>query len=798
MAISLSSAFSQNSDLETSAKLTGRVTDERKEGIPGITVLLKGTTQGTITDFEGKYTMTNIKPGTYTIEVSGVSYEKQEFQLTFNPGQRLIQSITLKDSTSELEEVVVTAESEAQTLELSAKSVKVIETHELKLKSADMVAVMAQTEGVNVQRSGGLGSSIRFSLNGLSGDQIRFFYNAIPMDFTPFGTGIADVPVNLIDRVEIYKGVVPIKFGADALGGGVNLVAPEVYDGFGGSVSYQFGSFNTHRTSGYLNYADKQSGLFVAGSGFYDYTDNNYEIDVAIANERGQLQPETVERFNDAYRAFGGNLKMGIRNKKWANELSLEGYYGENDNEIQNSLQPGFIDQPSLGINQVVAGNPFGDLRFTSFSEGLNIRYDADLTQKWNTDLTAGYNYNERVSIDTSRNLYNWRGEVERVQNVPGEFGEADNLVTKSRSVFARQLITYDLSEKHSLQFVIAPTYTHRTADDLLIDGEFDPALDDGYLLNIVSGLEYTSTWLNDQLENIAFVKYYHQNLRLESVSPSIVGIQVEQRTENNYGAGNATKYDWSNRFFSKLSYEFTYRLPDQFEVFGDGLLIQRNLELRPESSHNVNFLLNFQNSERAKQDWEVQVNFFLRNTRNLIRLFPVTTISGEIELFQNQNIFSSTSQGFELSGNWEDIIKGFTLSANTTYQRFFNNSDVGPFASFEGDRIPNEPYFFANGTAEYEFKNLLKQNDKLNFFWTTRFVESFFIAWESSGLRQFKPDVPSQTMHAAGITHRMNINNINQALTLEIQNLTNEKVFDFFGVQRPGRAFYIKSTIQF
>lgn len=101
----------------------------------------------------------------YTIEISEVSYEKQEFQLTFNPGQKLTRSVILEESTSELEEVVVSAESEAQVLELSAKSVQVIGTREVKLKSAGLGEVMAQTEGMNVQRSGGLGSNTRFSLN---------------------------------------------------------------------------------------------------------------------------------------------------------------------------------------------------------------------------------------------------------------------------------------------------------------------------------------------------------------------------------------------------------------------------------------------------------------------------------------------------------------------------------------------------------------------------------------------------------------------------------------------------------
>ncbi|MEM6815133.1 MAG: carboxypeptidase-like regulatory domain-containing protein, partial [Bacteroidota bacterium] len=237
---------------QSPATFSGKVTDERGESIPGITVLLKNTTKdasqkGAITNRQGKFSIAAIQPGTYTIELSGVGFEKQVFQLTFKSGDKLTRSITLEESTTEMDEVVVVAESEARALELSAKSVQVIETREVKLKSADLGEVMAQTEGVNVQRGGGLGSNTRFSLNGLSGDQIRFFYDGIPLNYTPYAFGIANVPVNMIERVEIYKGVVPIQFGADALGGAVNLASPEIYDGLAGSASYQVGSFNTHR-----------------------------------------------------------------------------------------------------------------------------------------------------------------------------------------------------------------------------------------------------------------------------------------------------------------------------------------------------------------------------------------------------------------------------------------------------------------------------------------------------------------------------------------------------------------------
>ncbi|MEM1118803.1 MAG: carboxypeptidase-like regulatory domain-containing protein [Bacteroidota bacterium] len=789
-------AYTQTPQLGT---LSGTVTDDRGEPLFGITILVKNTDRGEATDLDGQFTITNIPPSRYTLAVSGIGYEEQSFEVTVKTGNNELPTITLVESTTLLDGVTVTAQSEKTRLESTAQAIEVIETKEVKLQSADLGEIMAKTEGVNVQRSGGLGSGFRFSLNGLSGDQVRFFFDGVPLNFSPYGFGIANVPVNMIDRVEIFKGVVPVQFGADALGGAVNLVPPSVRNGWSGAASYQTGSFGTHRVTGNLNYADEQTGLFVVAGGFFDYTDNNYKIDVAVDEMRedgtptGRLKQVTVRRFHDAYQAYGANLKIGIRDKKWADELSLEAYYGNYDNEIQNSQSPGLIDEPSLGISQAVAGNPFGELRFTSVSKGLNLNYRLTPNDQWDIHLQAGYNDDERVSIDTSRNLYNWFGEVIRVNRTAGEFELPDNLITISQAYYARQQVAYKFSPQHALKLSVAPTYSYRTGDDLLVDGPNDPALDEGFLFDLVTGLEYTAKLLDERLENIAFAKNYRQSVRNESFDPSTNSIFLEERTASNFGAGNGLRYSWTDRLTTKVSYEFAYRLPRQDEIFGDGQLVIENLELLPENSHNVNFATSLRSQPSARTDWQVQANVFVRQIDNLILLLVDQEGFGSFE-----NVWSATSQGIELGGRWADLVPGLAISANTTYQRYYNTSDDGPFASFEGDRIPNTPYLFANGSLEYQREDLLRSQDRLSLFLNTRYVHEFFIGWESAGLRQFKQSVPAQLVHSAGLTYQMLINDRQVAFTLDSQNITNAKVFDLFGVQRPGRAFFFKTTINF
>ena len=71
-------------------------------------------------------------------------------------------------------ETKVHAVTPGQELKQSAAAVTVVETQQAKQQAADLGEVLARTQGVAVQRAGGLGSDLRFSMNGLTDEEIRF------------------------------------------------------------------------------------------------------------------------------------------------------------------------------------------------------------------------------------------------------------------------------------------------------------------------------------------------------------------------------------------------------------------------------------------------------------------------------------------------------------------------------------------------------------------------------------------------------------------------------------------------
>lgn len=767
--------------------LSGEVTDQQGASVPFAYVSIDSLKVGITADEKGRYRLKNIPFGRHKITARSAGFKSQTEVVTLKNQSKRNVDFSLEEEAQALEEVTIIGESKSESLRVSAKAVSVLETREVKLQAADLGDVLTQVAGVNVRKSGGLGSSNRLSLNGLTDDQIRFMVDGIPLDLMGYSNGIANVPVNLTERVEVYKGVVPIALGADALGGAVNLTTPKELSSNAGNVSYQIGSFGTHRiaANGELNF--KGSGLFISGSGYYDYTKNDYKIEVEEQlpeNPRGRLSPVTVRRFHDTYGAYGMRATLGIRNKSWTEELSFEVFTNQYDQDIQNNL---------------VMAIPYGEIVEGATNYGALLRYQHKVLQKLEIDLAAGYYDNEFYAVDTSRFIYNWFGERVTDENgdvlfrQPGEVEATDRLLWDKVS-YARTNLSYQINDRHSIGYALAPTHSRRTGDERWLEEQIpiDPLNDKNTIFNLTQGLDYSWKSQNGKWGNTFFLKDYRQTLKIEEALRD----QEESRKVSYQGLGNYARLKLNDRWLLKLSYERSIRLPRITEVFATSVLDQNNLDLLPERSHNVNMEANYRNKVESATDWGINLTVFGRSIDNLIVFFANDITGGY------QNVDQVQSKGMELSAFWESPNNQLRLDGNTTWLDFRNTSNEGRYAGFEGDRIPNRPYYFVNGSSKYSFTDIRKPNDKLSFFYNMQYVHEFFRGWESAGsnsiLAGSKDIIPSQLIQNVGLTYESLLKSVKLSYTFQIQNLMNDRNFDFFGVQKPGRAFYFKLTTQF
>ena len=732
-------------------------------------------------DSAGRFLVEGLAPGTYEVHTYVPGCEPAGYRVQVSPGQRtplhaeLVPGEAL-ETTIEVEGRKLT---QAEERKASAEAVHVVELEQARQQTADLGEVLSRNAGVSVQRTGGLGSASRLSLNGFTGEQVRFFLDGVPLELAGFGLELANVPVNLLERVEVYRGVVPVRFGADALGGAVNLVSSDGDEPSGASASLQAGSFGTWRGALAGRHRFSEGGVFIKGHAFGDLARNDYRVDVEVPDAQGRLGPARVPRFHDGYGALGAGLEVGVADRPFAERLSLRVSGTRARKELQHN---------------VVMTVPYGEALSTEATYGALLGWASPelLSGKLRLDGTAGYSRRDTGFRDTAAFVYDWYGNqvLERLQ--PGELGTTptDRLL-QQHSTLARLHAAWSFTGTQSLRLSLAPTFVTRQGEDRLLrdTGLRDPLQAQRDLFTLVSGLEHELRLWDGRLENVTFVKSYLLRSRSEEVLSGDVSRRRDQSSEH-VGVGTSARLLLPHGLLAKASYEYATRIPGPDEFFGDGVLVLANLGLQPETSHNANVELELRDLETALGSFRGSVGGFARLADQLIVLL------GNDSVYTFANVYAARSLGVEAAAGWTVPGGWLLVDANTTWQDFRNASSEGAYGGYEGDRIPNRPWLFANLTARLRRTSLLRAGDEASLSATSRYVHGFFRGWESQGLREDKQKVPAQLTHSLALTYALPVRPALSG-TLEAQNLTNAKTYDFFGAQRPGRAFFFKLNME-
>src|SRR5690606_38497704 len=121
--------------------------------------------------------------------------------------------------------------------------VNVVETKEASLRNFQTNELLDRSVGVRVRQNGGLGSAVNYNLNGMSGNSVRIFIDGIPVSTYGASFSLNSIPPAMIERIEVYTGVIPAHRSDDALGGAINVVSKKAArEMLSASISY--GSFN--------------------------------------------------------------------------------------------------------------------------------------------------------------------------------------------------------------------------------------------------------------------------------------------------------------------------------------------------------------------------------------------------------------------------------------------------------------------------------------------------------------------------------------------------------------------------
>lgn len=665
----------------------------------------------------------------------------------------------------------------ADELRRSSQAVTVVEVERARRGSADLGEVLARTEGISIQRAGGLGSESRFSLAGLDGERIRFFVDSIPLENAGFAPGVENVPLNLLERIEVYRGVVPIRLASDALGGAVQLISRRPMRGTHGHASYQAGSFDTHRLTLQASHFDEPTGRYALVSSFLDRSRNDFAIDVQVPDASGRPSETRVHHFHAAYEAQGAMVEVGLLDRPWAERLSLRAFASQRGREIPTDI---------------VMTEPYGAATEANRTTGASLVYKRSFLEEASFELIANYAYHQASVRDLSQCAYDWFGRcttLPRSGELMDDF-EAGEAYLYAHALSLRASASVPIDELQQVSISIAPQFDQRTGEDRSPEypDTRDPLDVTNRIFNLFSGASYELRGLGERLDFELFGKQYTQVVRGELSVP--LGIQEQERERYRFGAGSMARLRWLDPLWSKLSYEYATRYPSTNEMFGNGTDVLPNPYLRAELSHNANLESAFELEHTRSGSYLLDVAAFYRRATDFIARAASGTFGAYI------NVSDVRVLGAQGRARWISPGEYFTLDGNLTYQHVRNDSKTGIYADFRGDRVPNRPYLFGTVSARAALPEVMVPRDQLSLAFVTRCTGKFDRSWRSIGSNH--PGVPRQVQHSIALTYLVRGKaRRNLSATLELQNLTDAKLTDFFGVQRPGRAVFAKLVVE-
>ncbi|RDC55174.1 TonB-dependent receptor [Pedobacter chinensis] len=764
---------------QKSGTLQGRVSDVNGNPLSGLTLQISNTNHKTQSDTGGRYRF-EIQAGKYQLICSGIGYEISVREIEIHPAQRMTHDFRMKSLDQELQTVQINGKTAIQEVRETPFNVVALDARASYNTTLDLAHLLNKSSGVRIRETGGVGSDVAISLNGFTGRHVKVFIDGLPMQGFGSAFQLNNIPATMAERIEVYKGVVPIEFGADALGGVINIVTNQSANTYV-DASYSYGSFNSHRTNINLNHTTK-SGLSVQLSGIYNFSDNNYPVYGRIFDlDRNLLPLETqkVRRFNDKYENISFVGKIGFVGKAWADRFFIGLTAGKVDKGIQNANNLFTVFGERSSHSNMLAPTLSYDKR-NLFTKRLSVR------------LNANYNYNSNTNIDTASRIYNWLGQSRPNRGRGEAVGTSSMTEFSNRNGSANANVSYSLDEKHSLSMNDVYTHFIRMPSSSLTAEELDET-DLMRRMNIknVLGISYRYRHSRNWNVNLFGKQYHTKAIGPENISTSNTGTSYVERTESfpAWGYGMATTYFLKDMQF-KFSAEKAVRLPTEQELFGDELFEFGNLSLKPETSYNLNlgFLMNKALSE--DHALYLDVNTYYRQIEDYI----MRNIEQRFGTGFNTNHGRARNMGIdgELRYYYKDKIM---LGATATYmdlrdkEKFRSATGTAISYTYDG-RFPNVPYCFGNIDAAYYLHNLGHKGNTLNLGYALNFVGEFFLKPESFGSSE-KATLPQQVYHDLIATYIMENGRYN--ITLEAKDFTNVRLFDNFGMEKPARVFNVK-----
>lgn len=672
-----------------------------------------------------------------------------------------------------LKEIIIKGETvsqqEAREIRQSPFAASVLEGKYFANKATDISHVISQIPGISIRNEGGLGSPSRLNIHGLEGRRIALFINGDPI-YSPDGNfAITDIPVQVIKRIEVYKGIIPAQYGSDGLGGTVNIETLDIYNRDYIDITHQYGSFNTHRSTAILKKWLAKPGILFGCSGFFNYSDNNYMMDVPD-------QEIQVRRNHDQYTSGAVFLKAEFK-KWWFDLANIEYSHYINRKDIQGLRND---------IREAQSTSSIGTL-------GFKLEKKKFLLKKLDFISSTNIPISRNTLTDTGRYIWDFRGN-HQYSHTGGELDQFPHqLINKQNAWIQRLNLQYSFNTNHRINLNHAIKYSHLTSQDepaFRLAGYHTSSYPSSLFTQITS-LAYQYSTEENKLQNQLLIKRYYVNSqvidtkhrRLQEMSPE------NQHVQSCIGYGNGTSLLICPSLRAKISYERSFRLPDPEELFGDGIFIAPSNNLIPEQGDNFNASLQLSKEDfwRMKK-FQLEISGFYKRINHMIRLLSDGFVLGYT------NIDQAKVEGVEMECKM-DLTSNWYAHLNWTYQNLRDIARYVPGTTIPsptyGLRLPNIPWIYGSFGIEYHKQGLFSayKPEHTRIYAESSYTGSYYFNWDIS--KNQDRTIPELFYHTLGL--EQSFLHGKYTLGAEVRNLTDEKVYNQYNMPLPGRSINFK-----
>ena len=339
--------------------ISGKITNQAGEALPGATVTITSPATNTQADASGKYQITDLAAGNYTLKATYIGYQITTQTITLN-GNKVF-NFTLTNTTFNAEEVTVTATRAGKKSPTAFTNLSKKELEKTNF-GQDLPYMLNQTPSVVVSSDAGTGigyTGIR--IRGSDGTRVNVTVNGIPLnDAESQGSFFVNLPdlTSSVNNIQIQRGVGTSTNGAGAFGGSINIQTATRRDTGYAEINTTAGSYNTLKNTvsmgtGLLGGHFSVDGRLsrIVSDGYIDRASSNlrsFFVSGAYYDKNSTLKLNVFSGIERTYQAWNGipDYVIGDNTRKdnrTYNELGLmpDGtfYKDQVDNYQQNHYQ---------------------------------------------------------------------------------------------------------------------------------------------------------------------------------------------------------------------------------------------------------------------------------------------------------------------------------------------------------------------------------------------------------------------------------------------------------------------------